>query len=227
MTATFDSTVRSSVDLTGGAGEPAQSTEKKPREREEQDELWALAVTETLLEQLPRWRAADVQPEPAPAGNPPAPRAAPATAGLLPGGATPPETTQGSTTNGVAGGSGDKPVERLTTELSDARLGRLELTVARGVSGLTIVINVADAHVKALIEADRAALVKSLQDCGLRVASVRVGQSESSGTELAREGTERARANPALPKQNARWRAYRSSLEEENDADEEGVDLTA
>ncbi len=228
MTATFDSTLRSNADPTGGAGEPARSSEKKPRERDEHDQLWALAVTETVLEQLPRWRASDAEPPPAPAGNPPAPRAAePAAAGALSGGATPPETAHGSTTNAVAGGSGDKPVERLTTELSDARLGRLELTVARGVSGLTIVINVADAHVKALIEADRAALVKSLQDCGLRVASVRVGQSESSGTELAREGTERARANPALSKQNARWRAYRSSLDEENDADEEGVDLTA
>jgi hypothetical protein len=227
MTATFDPTLRSSLDLTGGAGEPARASENKPRERDERDELWAFAVAETLL-QLPRWRQADADPEPAPAGSPPAPRAADArSTDALQRGATPPETAHGSMTNGVAGASGDKPVERLTTELSDVRLGRLELTVARGVSGLNIVINVADAHVKALIEADREALVKSLQDCGLRVASVRVGQSESSGTELAREGTERARANPALPKQNARWRAYRSSLDEENDADEEGVDLTA
>jgi len=127
----------------------------------------------------------------------------------------------------VAEGGGPQPLERLTTELSDSRLGRMELTVARGVSGLAIVINVADAHVKALIEADQGMLMKSLQDCGLRVASVRIGHSAGSGTGLAEEGSERVRSSPTLTHPASRRRAYRSSLDEESDADTEGVDFTA
>jgi hypothetical protein len=229
MTATLDSKLRG-LDLALGAVEPSPADATKPRESEDQDELWAFAIAETLLAELPRWRAGEAELEAEPRASAAArllERAAAARSAAPASGATPAESSQTSTTSAVAAGAGEGPFERLTTELSDARLGRLELSVARSVSGLNIVINVADAHVKALIEADRGALLKSLQDCGLRVASVRVGHSESSGTELAREGTERGRPSPALTKQNVRWRAYRSSLDAENDAEDEGVDFTA
>lgn len=225
MTATFNSTLRGARDTAASSGTPASETE--PRKRKDQDEIWAFAIAETLLREVPRWRAADSAEAPPGSDAPHAPEREPRPApGAATSTATLSETARTESAKGVAEGGGDKPVERLTTELSDARLGRLELTVARGVSGLTIVINVADAHVKALIEADQATLMKSLQDCGLRVASVRIGQSGGSGTALAEEGSETARVSPGLIRQNPRWRAYRSALDDEN-ADDESVDFTA
>lgn len=225
MTTTLNPTIRSARDAAASSSEPA--SEAEPRKGKDQDEIWAFAIAETLRREVPHWRAFDTSAE-APAGSDPhgAAREPKATPGASTSTATQSETARSDSAIGVAEGGGDKPVERLTTELSDARLGRLELTVARGVSGLTIVINVADAHVKALIEADQATLMKSLQDCGLRVASVRIGRSSGSGTALAEENTERARISPGLTRPNPRWRAYRSALDEEN-ADDEGVDFTA
>lgn len=224
MSATFDGRVRAAHASAPGSGEAAPES----RKRDDQNEIWAFAIAETLLREVPRWRASEPSAE-APQGSAATEPSQRAPSSALPGAissATASESARSESTLGVAGGTGDKPVERLTAELSDARLGRLELSVARGVSGLAIVINVADAHVKALIEADQSALLKSLQDCGLRVASVRIGQSGGSGTALAGEGSERARVSPGLSRQSPRWRAYQSPLSEE-DGDDESVDFTA
>lgn len=223
MTATFNPTLRGALDA---ASSGDQASHIEALEREDQNDIWAFAIAETLLREVPRWRADSSAEPPADEALQGSARAPLVTAGTTTSTATQSGTARSESAIGVAQGGGDKPIERLTTELSDARLGRLELTVARGVSGLSIVINVADAHVKALIEADQATLMKSLQDCGLRVASVRIGQSSGSGTALAEESSERGRGSPGLIRQNPRWRAYRSALDEEN-ADDEGVDFTA
>src|SRR5262249_23765147 len=103
----------------------------------------------------------------------------------------------------------------------------------RSASGLHIVINVADAHVKALIEAERALLVKSLQGCGLRVDSVQIAEQPATGTALAQQeaaqerALARSRGNPNLRSGNARWRGYTAPPEEEPEDDTERVDFTA
>jgi hypothetical protein len=111
--------------------------------------------------------------------------------------------------------------------VSDERFGRLSLHVARAEAGLDIVIGVADSSVKALIEAERAILVKMLEDAGLHVARVRIGSPPRAGTTLAveRGGPEKARLGPGYSKPGAR-RTYPGSLEEA-DADSEGLDFTA
>jgi hypothetical protein len=198
------------------------------RERDRSEEVWAFAIAEVLAAQVPRLRSA----LPASAGSATDNGAAERTA------EHPPEAGSTASSTGEAGldGTGDAPPTeasqlpvRLTTELSDGRLGRLELTVARGAHGLAIVINVADSHVKALIEAEQATLLQSLKDCGLSIASVRIGQSSGAGIALApdREGADRARSNTSLRQHNQRLRAYQGSLDEEDDAPPERVDLTA
>jgi hypothetical protein len=109
----------------------------------------------------------------------------------------------------------------------------MQLSVARGPGGLHIVINVADLRVKALIEAERSVLLKSLQDCGLRVDSVEIGSQHMTGTAFAQQDATpqralaRTRGNSGLRSPNARWRAYMSPSEEDPDSDSERVDLTA
>lgn len=235
MTANLHSNIHS---LAGRAGEESLGEASAPRKRKEDEEVWAFAIAETLAREVPRLHVVSTAGELAegPSGDSSGnDLGADASRSALPrqtsanaaADATLSESPRGASTFGVAESSaGDLP-ERLITELSDARLGRMELTVARSGNGLTIVINVADARVKALIEADQAALMKSLQDCGLRVASVKIGHSAGSGTGLAEERLERVRTSPNLSTQTARRRAYRSSLDEEDDADTEGVDFTA
>jgi hypothetical protein len=85
---------------------------------------------------------------------------------------------------------------------------------------------------RALIEAERSVLLKSLQDCGLRVDSVEIGSqlrlaplllSRSSPT----KGSGAKQRQSGLRSGNARWRAYTSPAEEEPDSDNERVDSRA
>jgi flagellar hook-length control protein FliK len=119
---------------------------------------------------------------------------------------------------------------QLTTHINDCRLGRLELTVSRAPGGVSIVINVADSHVKALIEAEQAILLKSLTNTGIRVSSVRISGTNQGGTSLAHDrevSRDRARNTMNLRTSNPRLRAYRGSLDEDLDADSEGVNFKA
>jgi len=122
---------------------------------------------------------------------------------------------------------------RLIAELTDSRLGRVELSVSRGAHGLHIVINVADAHVKALIESEQVLLLKSLQGCGLRVDSVEIGSQLTIGTALAQpevaqqRALARSRGNPGLRSGNVRGRGYGAAPEEEPEDDTERVNFTA
>jgi len=199
-------------------------------ERDTPDELWALALTNTLMIELPKL----TQPPPE-AELSLAPRAvgdSHAPAGHAPeldeaGGAA------GARSGGAAGGTREGPElpSILTAEVSDERLGRLLLHVERVEGGLDIVINVADARVKALIEAEQSQLMKTLKDAGLNVASVQIGAPLAAGTTLARErgGAEKARASASFRQPAARWRTYTGSpaADDDDDAAGEGVDLTA
>jgi len=212
-----------------GLGAPLGELDaKEDPEKREPDEAWMLAVTQALVEVRPRLAL--------PNGSDPEPSARDANAGPA-GGA---EFAAQSGELGTADVSAREDARpgpalptRLLTELSDSRLGRMQLSVARGPSGLNIVINVADSRVKALIEAERSILLKSLQDCGLRVDSVEIGSQPLSGTAFAQQDAAperalaRTRGNSGLRSSNARWRAYTSPPEEDPDSDKERVDLTA
>jgi hypothetical protein len=120
--------------------------------------------------------------------------------------------------------------EELKTVIRDERLGRLELSVSREPSGLRIVINVADAHVKSLIESERLLLSRSLEECGLAVSSVQIRGVAPAGTGLALDrGTARDRArsfmSPRL--ENPKSRSYRGTLEDDLESDSEGVSFKA
>lgn len=239
MKSSFDSGLASAPHIGRPAAERGELM-PRARERDERDEddgeLWALAVTDLLVQRLPPLPRADGEAEPAaPARNAGASSAAP------PGGSgvvAPPgardESHLGSAGEGAGVGAtrgrsdGAEVPSELSAEVSDERFGRLQLHIARGQSGLDIVINVADSHVKALIEAEHAILIKTLKDAGLRVSSVQIGSSAQPGTALAldRGGAERARAGAALKRPNAR-RAYPSPREEGDDPNSEGVDFTA
>src|SRR5690606_17587447 len=121
-----------------------------------------------------------------------------------------------------AAGAGDGPElpSSLSAEVSDERLGRLQLHVARAEGGLDIVINVADARVKALIEAEHGQLLKTLKEAGLHVTSVQVGSPSRAGTALAQDrgGAEKARAGASFRQPAARWRTYTGPPAEEEDA---------
>ena len=112
--------------------------------------------------------------------------------------------------------------------MSDERFGRLHLHIARGRSGLDIVINVADSRVKALIVAEQALLIKSLKDAGLRVGSVQISDPPRAGTALAtdRSGQEKARASAGFSV-GARRRTYATPRPEEDEPDSDGFDFTA
>ena len=200
---------------------------EEAKQREHTDDAWTLAITQALVEVRPRL-ALPSESEPGPRDANPGPA----------------RGAELALTESVEAGIGDvsgtedaRPgsalPERLHTELSDSRLGRMQLSVARGRSGLHIVINVADSRVKALIEAERSILLKSLQDCGLRVDSVEIGSAPLTGTAFAQQeaaperALARTRGNSGLRSPNARWRAYTSPPEEDPDSDSERVDLTA
>jgi hypothetical protein len=208
----------------------------REKERDAPDELWTLAVTSSVLEQLPRLPRDGTLGVPGLAGSPPD---GPASSnGDADGGgsgelASPGDARSGRLGHAGGAGGGDAAeahgdAAELYAEVSDERFGKLRLHVARAEGGLDIVINVADSHVKALIEAERATLMKTLKDAGLRVASVQIGSPSRAGTGLAggRGGAERPRAGGSLLQPGARWRAYQGSLEED-DTDSEGVDFTA
>lgn len=210
-----------------GAPRPDPSEGREvARERDRSEEVWAFAIAEALVRHVPLLRSA-LPDSPDQSAHTPAPEHTREP--------SPQASSRGAGAGGADGASDAPPTEvsglpaRLTTELSDARLGRLTFTVARGAHGLAIVINVADSHVKALIDAERATLLQSLKDCGLSIASVRIGQSSGAGIPLApeREGADRARPSTSLRQHHQRLRAYQGSLEEDDDASPERVDLTA
>ncbi len=200
---------------------------KEEKKREPADDAWLFAITQALVEVRPRFTL--------PSDPDSAPHAAD------------PGTEAGAELARAAGaelGSGDVSAtedtrpgaalpERLHAELSDSRLGRMQLSVARGPGGLHIVINVADLRVKALIEAECSMLLKSLQDCGLRVDSVEIGSQPLAGTAFAQQDAAperalaRTRGNSGLRSTNARWRAYLGPPEEDPDSDNDRVDFTA
>jgi len=206
-------------------GEPeAQEDAKK---REHADDAWALAITQALVEVRPRL-ALPSDPELTARDSNPGPEPGAELSRAASG-----EVGTGDASAAEDARPGPALPSRLLTELSDSRLGRMQLSVARGPSGLHIVINVADSRVKALIEAERSMLLKSLQDCGLRVDSVEIGSQPLSGTAFAQQDAAperalaRTRGNSGLRSSNARWRAYTSPPEEDPDSDKERVDLTA
>jgi hypothetical protein len=206
----------------------APSLERQQRaERETEDETWSLMITQALVAQAPRLTLGTLG---ALAATPPGAAADDA----------PPDTAAGSPAlaDGDADGAATASAsdartrphgvpEQLTTELLDARLGRIELVVARGARGLSIVINVADVHVKALIMSERQDLLQSLRGCGLSVTSVQIGTTATTGTALApdREGPDRTRKGGSLPRSRFRAQAYLAPPEEE-DAETERVDFT-
>ena len=214
---------RSGLGLSTGEADAKQEANR----REPADDAWLLAITQALVEVRPRF-ALPGDPDPAPHNANPGPEAG---AELASAAGT--ELGAGDVSAAEDARPGPALPERLHAELSDSRLGRMQLSVARGPGGLHIVINVADLRVKALIEADRSMLLKSLQDCGLRVNSVEIGSQPSAGTALAQQDAAPQRApartpgNSGLRSANARWRAYMSPPEEDPDSESERVDLTA
>jgi hypothetical protein len=199
-----------------------------PRERDPSEDAWAFAIAEALVKNVPR-----LTHLPPPSSGTGSDTLAENTAvDLSPEGGAPVASggLSGTSDSGQSKAAGVPAL--LTAELEDGRLGRLTLVVARGAKGLSIVINVADSHVKALIISEQAALLKSLKDCGLQVASVQIGSNPGAGTALApdregaRERVDRARTNTSLRQLNARWRAYLSPPDE-NDAEADGVNFKA
>jgi hypothetical protein len=201
---------------------------ERRKEREAPDEQWALAVMNTLMAELPK--LTEPPPQPGASLGPSAVGDSQAPAGHAPELDEAGEAA-GAERGGGAGGSRGSPelVSSLSAEVSDERLGRLQLCVERVDGRLDIVINVADTRVKALIEAEQSQLVKTLKDAGLRVASVQIGAPSRPGTALAQErgGAEKARASASFRQPAARWRTHTGSAAAEEDADGEGVDLTA
>jgi hypothetical protein len=213
--------MKTTLDATGGPTAMLEMLRQQRREeRETPDEVWALALTNTLMAELPKLT------EPPPEGD-----ASPAAHAIgdshAPAGHAP-ELDESGEAGGNPRGGPELP-SSLRAEVSDERLGRLELHVERAGGGLDIVINVADARVKALIEAEQPQLMKTLKDAGLRVASVQIGSPARPGTALALErgGAEKARTSASFRQPAARWHSYTGSPAAEDDADGEGVDLTA
>lgn len=221
MTAEFNSRV-------GGRAVGHEVEEPQRDERDERDgseALWAFAITQTLVREAPRVHLSP--PEPAPSAG-----ARRATNDVDAAQRDPVFGADASGEAGSGSGSGGAaPPARIATELVDGKLGRIELSIAREEAGLDIVINVADARVKALIQAEHGQLLESLQSSGLRVASVQIGSPAAAGTPLAlnsngaREG---ARGSLSLHRPGSRWQAYRGPQEDDDtDTDAERVDLTA
>jgi hypothetical protein len=219
---------------------PSPEIEIERRRRERPNSAWLLAVTQALVQKLPELplRLSLESGTDAPSPDAAAMDAQP----------TADAQRTEATGAGDAGGGANETVEvgaespaapalesRLTTEVRDDQLGRVALSVARSPQGLRIVINVADARVKALIETDQALLLQGLAECGLRVLSVQIGAETAPGTALAPEASapERAAVRPrgagGLRATNARVRAYTVPIEQEDDGDNtvERVDFTA
>lgn len=220
--------MKTTLDAARGPSAPLEVLRRQRREeRETPDELWALALANTLVAELPKLteppRDADASLAPHAVGDSHAPGHAPE---LNESG-----EAAGSGSGAAAGGprGGPELPSTLSAEVSDARLGRLQLHVERVEGGLDIVINVADARVKGLIEAEQPQLMKTLKDAGLHVASLQIGGPSRPGTALAQErgGAEKARTSASFRQPAARWRTYTGCPAEEEDADGEGVDLTA
>jgi hypothetical protein len=227
----------SPIGRAGLAADPSELGVHEAFEQERQpheQDAWANAIAQALVEARPRLTL----PEPAePDGGAATPHSSGPTVKLPTLDGAEAGATQAGGEAAAAGtepGPASPPLpNRLIAELSDSRLGRVELSVARGAHGLHIVINVADAHVKALIESEQALLLKSLQSCGLRVDSVRIGSELKSGTALAQPEVAqervlaRGRGNPNLRSGNVRGRGYGALPEEEPEDDTDRVDLTA
>lgn len=214
--------MKTAVDNRIGPPPPDQGTAReRAQERDPGDGLFAAAFAQTLVAHLPRLPSLpQKEAQPPPVTRQLAPEPAPAWQEGAPGRATP------HAGGGRAESSSGLPAE-LRTEVSDERFGRLELLVARGERGLDIVINVADAHVKALIVADQARLIEGLQQAGLRVGSVQVGSVPRVGIPLAHDRADRARSNASPFTSGARGRGYREALEEEDNAESDGVHFEA
>ncbi|MET0412742.1 MAG: flagellar hook-length control protein FliK [Polyangiaceae bacterium] len=217
-------------DNVSGAGTlPSYDKLEKPERDELDDErrtAWALVLADAVVHRLPRLELELGAPS-ADAGTsePPASEAAlSATPGELET-----ELDGGSAARGqsrVGGAGGAAPIEHMSVSVDDERLGKVAFTVTRDGSGLDIVIAVADSHVKALIEAERIALVQALKAAGLTVVRVEVAASQPAGTLLA-PNPRGARSSSGSRGQSAKVRAYRTSLEEEATSTAENVDLTA
>jgi hypothetical protein len=238
--------VRRTLDASLGQHLLDASREREhAKEHERSEDLWLTTLTQTLVEQTPRLSLPPLDAVERARATAEAKPSSPALATGA-GGSTADTGSRGddSALHGGTGASqahGPPSVEggpheasalpaELRAEVSDERLGRLQLHVARGESGLDIVINVADSHVKALIEAEQALLMKTLKDAGLHVASVQIGSPSRVGTPLAldRGGPERARLSASFPQARAKRRTYQASLEEEDaESEGEGVDFTA
>lgn len=210
---------------------PGYDKPEKPERDERDDETraaWALVLADAVVHQLPRLALELGTPSPdgceseERAGDAAPPEATPMEVELetdLGAGSG----TAGARRAGAAGG--DAPIERMSVSVDDERLGRVAFTVTRASSGLDIVIGVADSHVKALIEAERIALVQTLKAAGLMLARVEVAATQPAGTLLA--PSVRGARSMSPRGQSAKVRAYRTSLEEEATSTAENVDLTA
>ncbi|HEU4576680.1 MAG TPA: flagellar hook-length control protein FliK [Polyangiaceae bacterium] len=210
-------------------GEAAREAAEHEREDRERSSAWASAITRALVEARPPLTLPSL-PDAESTAEARAPRQegvknpTPSSVELRDSAAIESPETQGP----------ELP-NRLVAELSDSSLGRMELSVARGPSGLRIVINVADARVKALIEAEQALLLKSLQGSGLRVDSLQIAEQPEPGTGLApQEGAEIAQQralarsrSSQLRSLSARGRGYGAKPEEEPEDDTDRVDFTA
>ena len=208
------------------AAREAPEHERQPREQD----AWASAIAQALVAARPRLT---LPLEPEAAESAAAARAESVKLPTLDGAAAAQAGSEAALSGTDSGPEGPPLPNRLIAELTDSRLGRLELSVARGASGLHIVINVADAHVKALIESEQVLLLKSLQGCGLRVDSVEIGSQLTIGTALAQpevaqqRALARSRGNPGLRSGNVRGRGYGAAPEEEPEDDTERVNFTA
>jgi hypothetical protein len=215
------------------AGEAARGAAERDREDRERSAAWASVITQALVDARPKLTLPAAPDAESSTEGAPAPRHEsvknPTPSGL--------ELRDSAAVEGPETQGPELP-NRLVAELSDGTLGRMELSVARSPSGLRIVINVADARVKALIEAEQALLMKSLQGSGLRVDSLQIADQLEPGTGLApqegAEGAEIAQARAVarsksshLRSLSARGRGYGAKPEEEPEDDTDRVDFTA
>jgi hypothetical protein len=210
--------------------EAAREAAEHERQHREHGAAWTGAITQVLIEARPRLSWPSAEEAESSSGGAPAPR------NLIVKNPTP-AGVESRNTGGVEQSrtQGPELPNRLVAELSDSILGRMELSVARSPSGLRIVINVADARVKALIEAEQALLVKSLQGSGLRIDSLHIADQLEAGTalapeqgaEIAQEGAPARSRSLNLRTLSARGRGYGAKPEEEPEDDTDRVDFTA